>query len=91
MSVDIIARMCEMLLLARIYFWKDKGDEFASGKVHAKVAVCDEKLCFISSANLTGHAMEINMEAGVLIRGGSVPRMLHKHLEVLVTIKIVQA
>ena len=90
-SIDGIAKMREALPLARVYFWGDKGDEFAGGKVHAKVAVCDEKLCFISSANLTGHAMEINMEAGVLIRGGTVPRMLHKHLEALVTIKIVQA
>ena len=48
---------------------------YAGGKVHAKVAVCDETICFVSSANLTGHAMERNMEAGVLItRGGSVCR-----------------
>ena len=90
-SIDGIARMREALPSAKVYFWKDKGDEFAGGKVHAKVAVCDEDLCFISSANLTGHAMEKNMEAGVLIRGGALPRTLHRHLEALVTIKIVQA
>ncbi len=90
-SIDGIARMREALPSAKVYFWKDKGDEFAGGKVHAKVAVCDEDLCFISSANLTGYAMEKNMEAGVLIRGGALPRTLHRHLEALVTIKIVQA
>ena len=90
-SIDGIARMREALPLARVYFWKEKGDEFGGGKVHAKVAVCDEELCFISSANLTGHAMEKNMEAGVLIRGGALPRTLHRHLEALVTVKIVQA
>lgn len=90
-SIDGIARMRESLPSAKVYFWKDKGDEFAGGKVHAKVAVCDENLCFISSANLTGYAMEKNMEAGVLIRGGAFPRTLHRHLEALVTIKIVQA
>lgn len=90
-SIDGIARMREALPTAKVYFWKDKGDEFGGGKVHAKVAVCDEDLCFISSANLTGHAMEKNMEAGVLIRGGALPRTLHRHLEALVTIKIVQA
>ena len=90
-SIDGIGRMREALPSAKVFFWKVKGEEFAGGKVHAKVAVCDETLCFISSANLTGHAMEKNMEAGVLIRGGALPSKLHNHLEALVTIKIVQA
>lgn len=90
-SIDGIARMREALPSAKVYFWKDRVDEFVGGKVHAKVAVCDEGLCFISSANLTGYAMEKNMEVGVLIRGGALPRTLHRHLEALVTIKIVTA
>ena len=87
-SMDAIGRMRGALPTARIYFWGDKGDSFAGGKVHAKVAVCDESICFISSANLTGYAMERNMEAGVLIRGGSLPMKLQNHLEALVTIKV---
>jgi cardiolipin synthase A/B len=87
-SMDAIGPMRVALPTARIYFWRDKADSFAGGKVHAKVAVCDESLCFISSANLTGHAMEKNMEAGVLIRGGSLPIKLQNHLEALVTIKL---
>jgi phosphatidylserine/phosphatidylglycerophosphate/cardiolipin synthase-like enzyme len=90
-SMDAIGQMRAALPTARIYFWQDKGDSFAGGKVHAKVAVCDESLCFISSANLTGHAMEKNMEAGVLIRGGSLPIKLQNHLEALVTIKILKS
>ena len=90
-SVDAIGRMRAGLPTARIYFWRDKGDSFEGGKVHAKVAVCDESICFISSANLTGHAMEKNMEAGVLIRGGSVPAKLQDHLEALVTIGILDS
>lgn len=90
-SIDAITQMRESLPAAKIYFWGNKGEAFVGGKVHAKVAVCDEKLCFISSANLTGHAMEKNMEAGILIRGGTLPRTVHNHLEALVTIKIVQA
>jgi hypothetical protein len=35
--------------------------------------------------------MEKNMEAGVLIRGGSVPIKLQNHLEALVTIKILES
>lgn len=90
-SFDGIARMREALPSARVYFWREKGEDFAGGKVHAKVAVCDEKLCFVSSANLTGHAMEKNMEAGVLIRGGHLPVILHRHLEALATVQVIQA
>jgi cardiolipin synthase A/B len=89
--MDAIGQMRTALPAAHIYFWGDKGDSFTGGKVHAKVAVCDEAICFISSANLTGHAMEKNMEAGVLIRGGSVPMKLQKHLEALVTVKILDS
>jgi cardiolipin synthase len=87
-SNDAIRQMRLALPTARVYFWGDKSDAFSGGKVHAKVAVCDGSLCFISSANLTGHAMEKNMEAGVLIRGGSMPNKLQDHLEALVMIKI---
>ena len=66
-------KMKSALPAAKLFSWVDKGEEFAGGKVHAKVAVADENFCFISSANLTGHAMEKNMEAGVLIRGGAMP------------------
>jgi len=86
-SFDVIGSMRKAIPSAKIYFWNDKEEAFAGGKVHAKVAVCDENLCFISSANLTGHAMEKNMEAGVLIKGGALPRKLHNHLDALVTIK----
>ena len=76
---------------ARIYFLGRQRRSLAGGKVHAKVAVCDEAICFVSSANLTGHAMEKNMEAGVLIRGGSLPMKLQNHLEALVTVKILNS
>ena len=58
--------------------------------MHAKVAVCDRSFCFISSANLTGHAMEKNMEAGVLIRGGRVAAQLQDHLEGLVDAGVIE-
>lgn len=86
-SIDAIGKMRKAFPDAKVYFWRDKRDEFADGKVHAKVAVADEQLCFISSANLTGHAMEKNMEAGLLVKGGSIPEKLHRHLEALITTK----
>lgn len=88
-SIDGIGHMKKALRTAHIYFWGDRPEGFEGGKVHAKVAVADERLCFISSANLTGHAMEKNMEAGVLISGGSIPRKLHRHLEALDTTRVI--
>jgi phosphatidylserine/phosphatidylglycerophosphate/cardiolipin synthase-like enzyme len=89
-SFDAIAKMKAVLPSARVYSWVKKTDGFAGGKVHAKVAVADEDFCFISSANLTGHAMEKNMEAGVLVRGGATPRSLHRHIEALVTTHVIE-
>ncbi|HUH39073.1 MAG TPA: phospholipase D-like domain-containing protein, partial [Spongiibacteraceae bacterium] len=62
---------------------------FSGGCVHAKVAVADDRLCFITSANLTSYAMEKNMEAGVLISGGEVPNLLGCHLKSLVEMKLI--
>ena len=88
-SNDGIGEMRNALPTAQVYFWGERPEEFAGGKVHAKVAAADERLCFISSANLTGHAMERNMEAGVLIAGGSIPRNLHRHLEALAATRVI--
>jgi PLD-like domain len=41
--------------------------------LHAKCAVIDSNLLFLSSANLTEFAFNLNMELGVLIKGGSLP------------------
>lgn len=56
----------------------DKGK---SGTLHAKCAVADDDVLFVSSANLTGHALEVNMELGVLVRGGALPRQVREHFE----------
>lgn len=82
-SVDPIGNLRKIVPNARFYFWKDKGAAFTNGSVHAKVAVADGSHCFITSANLTGYAMDQNMEAGVLISGAPLPEQLHRHLEAL--------
>ena len=71
-------------------YWGEKGSDFFKGKVQAKVAVADRRECFLTSANLTDHAMEKNIEVGVLISGGAIPRNLHDHLEALVAARIIQ-
>jgi cardiolipin synthase A/B len=88
-TFDAIGKMRTLVPNARVYAWRDKADPYSDGRVHAKVAVADGRMCFITSANLTGHAMEKNMEAGVLISGGAVPRQLHEHLKSLVDTKFV--
>lgn len=83
-TYDSIGKMKTLVPTARIYAWRDKTDLFSEGRVHAKVAVADGQVCFITSANLTGHAMEKNMEAGVLLTGGFLPQQLSDHLHALV-------
>lgn len=74
---------------AKLYAWRERAAPFADGRGHAKVAVGDGDVCFITSANLTGHAMEQNMEAGVLLTGGQIPRLLREHLQALADTKTV--
>lgn len=90
-SIDVIGKMRTLVPSARLYAWIDKNEEFSGGRVHAKVALADRAVCFITSANLTGHAMEKNMEAGVLITGGQIPKLLDVHLRTLVELRQVVA
>ncbi|MGO4575377.1 DISARM system phospholipase D-like protein DrmC [Cupriavidus sp. 2TAF22] len=88
-SFDVIGKMRALVPSAKLYAWRERAASFAGGRVHAKVAVADGDMCFITSANLTGHAMEQNMEAGVLLTGGQVPKLLLDHLQALVDTKTV--
>lgn len=88
-SFDVIGKMRTLVPSAKLYAWRERAAPFADGRVHAKVAVADGDVCFITSANLTGHAMEQNMEAGVLLTGGQIPKLLHDHLQALVDTKTV--
>lgn len=57
--------------LASIYSWpiqnRPHTEDGKYGSLHAKVAVADKERVFISSANLTEYAMDLNMEMGILI------------------------
>ena len=90
-TFDASGKMKSLVPSAKLYAWRDKADTFSEGSVHAKVAVADGRICFITSANLTGYAMEKNMEAGVLITGGPIPPLLHNHLRSLVDTKLVSS
>ncbi len=88
-SVDPFAAMRARVPRAELYTWRAKSEPFVGGRVHAKVAVADGRVAFITSANLTGYALEKNMEAGVLIEGGRVPRALDDHLRALIDSRII--
>jgi phosphatidylserine/phosphatidylglycerophosphate/cardiolipin synthase-like enzyme len=66
------------------YVWPaDRRPFGASAKLHAKAVVADGSAAFVTSANLTGAALDHNLELGVLVRGGAVPKRLAEHFQSL--------
>jgi phosphatidylserine/phosphatidylglycerophosphate/cardiolipin synthase-like enzyme len=68
------------------YVWPAELRASASGghaAMHAKCAVADGRVAFVTSANLTGAAMTDNMELGLVVRGGDVPRRIANHFNAL--------
>ena len=90
-DADSIKTFKQSLPPADIYTWRPANDSEGNwaGAVHAKCAVADGKMAFITSANLTSAALEKNMELGVLFRGGSIPDKLSRHLEALVATGVI--
>ncbi len=89
LNIDPAATMHACVPTAELFTWKQKPLPFVDGKVHAKVAFVDGTRAFVTSANLTGHALEKNMEAGVLIHGGPVPKTLGDHLQALIDVGVI--
>lgn len=73
---------------AEVYRWpheqRPRDDEGRHGSLHAKCAVADRALLLISSANLTHYALNLNMELGLLIRGGPQPGEVDRHFRALI-------
>lgn len=88
--VDPVSTMRNAVPSAKLYVWTDRPHPFTNGRVHAKIVVADGAVAFLTSANLTGHALEKNMEAGVLITGGYIPSSLRDHLYALIETKIIR-
>lgn len=82
----------ELEALSKIYVWPpDKRLKDAAGRrgsLHAKCAVADEDVLLVSSANLTEYALNLNMELGLLVRGGDLPGRVVRHLQQLVEEKV---
>jgi len=75
-----------------VYFWPKEKRKSGSnpGILHVKCAVADGEWLFLSSANLTQQAFTINMELGVLVRGGTMPERVEKQFERLIQMKILE-
>lgn len=70
-----------------LYEWPpDKRPPVGANKasMHAKVAIADDQTAYISSTNLTDAGIDKNMECGVLVRGGTIPRDLDQHFNSLI-------
>jgi phosphatidylserine/phosphatidylglycerophosphate/cardiolipin synthase-like enzyme len=75
----------------QLYHWPlDRRAGPLPGRLHAKVVVADQTQAFVTSANLTGGAMENNLEAGLLVHGGTVPRRLADHFSALMRVGVIQ-
>jgi phosphatidylserine/phosphatidylglycerophosphate/cardiolipin synthase-like enzyme len=85
-TTDSVAMMKKAVSQVVVYVWDIKTTGGFSGAVHAKCAVADGDIAFVTSANLTKAALRTNMELGILVRGGGLPDQLDRHLRALVTV-----
>jgi len=73
---------------SKVFIWpyakRGTTPEGKIGSLHAKIGVADGDHLYLSSANLTDYAMNINMEMGVLIHGGELPVRIEQHFAELV-------
>lgn len=92
-TMETTAKLASKVPSAEVFIWADDAKPPSPGKtpatVHAKCVVADRSEALVTSANLTDHALDLNMELGVHIMGGREPEQLHDHLNALVaTLKI---
>ena len=67
----------------QVWHWPTSGRPEQSSKMHAKLAIADETVLFVSSANLTQAGIGKNIEAGILVHGGPVPARAAEHVRQL--------
>jgi phosphatidylserine/phosphatidylglycerophosphate/cardiolipin synthase-like enzyme len=78
----------EVAACSTVYFWPKEnrplGDNNKVGILHMKCAVADGEWLFLSSANLTQQAFTINMELGILVKGGTMPMRVEQKFQRLI-------
>jgi phosphatidylserine/phosphatidylglycerophosphate/cardiolipin synthase-like enzyme len=74
--------------MATVYVWpldrRPVDDKGKHGSLHVKCAIADDDVLFVSSANLTAYALTLNMELGLLVRGGRIPPQVAAHIDALI-------
>lgn len=73
---------------SRVFIWpyakRPPAPDGKVGSLHAKCAVADGIRLYLSSANLTDYAMNLNMEMGVLLQSEDLPRRVEQLFEELI-------
>ncbi|MEU0960793.1 DISARM system phospholipase D-like protein DrmC [Micromonospora aurantiaca] len=63
-----------------IWQWPTAQRTTDRAKMHAKIAIADRRVLLVSSANLTQSGVNLNIEAGLLVHGGTAPRRAAEHI-----------
>jgi phosphatidylserine/phosphatidylglycerophosphate/cardiolipin synthase-like enzyme len=66
-----------------LWHWPSAKRTEPGAKMHAKLAVADRCVLFVTSANLTQSGVGKNIEAGLLVRGGIAPLRAAEHVDAL--------
>ena len=88
--IGTIKRLSASMPNIEFYIWPRKNREGIQGgfaRVHAKCAVADKARAFITSANLTSAALDKNIEMGVNIEGGNIPKNIFEQLSAMISSK----
>lgn len=88
LSHDAAKAFDELHERVSFYVWPASGRPFNGGSLHAKTIIADRRAALVSSANLSGAAMERNMELGVLISGEPVPGLIEQHFRLLIAQRV---
>lgn len=88
MTYDPVQSLGPITSRSTIYVWpldqRTPDEAGRYGRMHVKCALADRRMLFLSSANLTGAAMNSNMELGVLIEGGDIPERVQSQFDQLI-------
>jgi phosphatidylserine/phosphatidylglycerophosphate/cardiolipin synthase-like enzyme len=66
-----------------LWHWPSARRTEPGAKMHAKLAIADRRVLFVTSANLTQSGAAKNIEAGLLVRGGTAPLRAAEHVDAL--------
>ncbi|UNO39419.1 DISARM system phospholipase D-like protein DrmC [Streptomyces sp. MST-110588] len=67
----------------RLWHWASEARQGPGARQHAKLAVADRHSLLVGSANLTESGVRRNIEAGVLVTGGTAPERAAEHIREL--------